>query len=56
MVGDDIESLKARLKFVDFRVDDRLGLLCFLLAIGDVAGDGLLEVVNVVNEKFHRPC
>src|SRR5580698_5130933 len=38
------------MKALHFGVDDAVGEFSFLLAVGDMRGDGLLEVVDVVNE------
>ncbi len=35
---------------LDFAADNGFGEFCFLAAVGNVAGDGLLQVVDVVGE------
>ena len=46
----DVERLQAGVKFFDLAVDDGFGLFGFLLAIGDVGTDRLLQIVDVVDE------
>jgi len=38
-------------EFLDLAIDDRLRLFRFLLAVGDVRTDRLLQIVDVINEN-----
>ena len=49
--GDHIERLQAGLEAFDFAGDDGFGEFGFLAAVGDVARDGLLQVVDVIGEN-----
>ena len=48
--GHDMETLQAGLEALNLGLDNLFGVLGFLLATGDVRGDSVLEVVNVINE------
>src|SRR5579864_4257747 len=48
--GYDVERLDARVEALHLRSHDGLGALGFLATVGDVAGNSLLQVVNVVDE------
>src|SRR6202158_4657323 len=48
--GNHVESLQASVEFFDFAIDDRFRLFGFLLAIGDVRRDRLLQIVDVIDE------
>src|ERR1700694_1424812 len=49
--GNHVEGLQASVEFFDLAVDDRLSLFRFLLAIGDVRTDRLLQIVDVIDEN-----
>src|SRR5208283_231222 len=46
-----VERLQTGVEFADFAIDDRLRLFRFLLAIGDVRTDRLLQIVDVINKN-----
>ncbi len=48
---DNVECLQADLKLLDFPVDDGFGSFGFLLAICNVVGHRLLQVVDVIDEN-----
>jgi hypothetical protein len=48
--GDDFERLQASVETLDFHVDDVVGKFGFLLAVGDMRGYSLLQIVDVVDE------
>src|SRR5580700_8873792 len=48
---DDVEGLQASLKTYDFALDNVGGALGLLFAIRHVRGDGLLQIVDVVDEN-----
>ena len=49
--GNNVESLQASVEFRDLAIDDRLRLFGFLLAIGDVRTDRLLQIVDVIDKN-----
>ena len=49
--GHHVERLDAGLESFDFQGDDGFGALSFLTPVGDVAGDRLLQVVDIVDEN-----
>src|SRR5258708_27479613 len=46
-----MQSLQPGLEALDFGVNNFLGALRFLLATGDVSGDSILQIVNVIDEN-----
>ena len=51
-----VERLQARVEFFDLAIDDRLRLFRFLLAIGDVRTDRLLQIVDVIDKDAIDAC
>jgi hypothetical protein len=51
MVGTTSSVCRRAWNFADFAIDDRLRLFRFLLAIGDVRTDRLLQIVDVIDEN-----
>jgi hypothetical protein len=45
-----VERLQAGVEFIDLAIDDRLRFFGFLLAIGNVRTDRLLQIVDVIDE------
>ncbi len=46
-----VESLQASVEFCDLTIDDRLSFIRFLLTIGDVGSNRLLQIVDIVDEN-----
>src|SRR5208282_3867943 len=50
-----IERVQSGLEALDFAGDDGFGQLGFVAAVGYVAADGLLQIVDVVDEDAVEP-